>query len=97
VLAEMDEEAGTIKVEVLIVWNKQQLDKELAHVNVEAKISQTPLKSSRSISYPGHYGLRVSSDLIYATGALCFKCYEDSEQDMDRMPVRIGAGTYFVA
>jgi hypothetical protein len=86
VSAEMDDEAGTIEVEIRLAWD--QHDKDLAHVKVQTRITN-PLEivAAYLLHAAAHYGLCIGASLIHSGGALCFESYKESSDQIAKMSV----------
>ena len=96
VLAEMDDEAGLIEVEISIISPSISPsvlpsldDQELAHVKVKAQITNPlGIVEAYLLKAAAHYGLCVGAGLIHDAGRLCLGCYQESQMQMGTMPLR---------
>jgi hypothetical protein len=89
----MDDEAGTIEVEIRLVANKKPSNLELVNVKVKSKITNPveiisvfltylPLVAAAGVPLVKNYALCVSAGLIYAGGALVADSYQESRANL---------------
>jgi hypothetical protein len=99
VLADMDDEAGTIEVEIRLVANKKLSGLELVNVKVKSKITNPveiiavfltylPLVTAAVAPLVKNYALCVGAGLIYAGGALVADSYQESCTNLPETPAR---------
>jgi hypothetical protein len=84
VTAEVNDDAGTIEVEMQV--RLQNVDDLLAHARVKARISN-PIEIifGYLLHAAAHYGLCVGVHLILMGGEICYEAYQESAKETGKM------------
>lgn len=84
VTAEVDDNTGTIEVELQV--KQPEVDRLLAHARVKARITN-PIEiiAGYLLHAAAHYGLCVGVHLILIGGEICHEAYQESAKEIGKM------------